>query len=281
MLTEEIPASFERFPGHRARLIEASTIFSSRDCVAGLLLGGSFAYGNPDFYSDIDLYIVVRDEHFDVLFAEHVEIANSLGKPISAFIADHNPGGLYDYIVLYDDFVKVDFIYLRSSQLHVMPKWGRFRVLYDPEAVLSTLVSCSRNLQATFQLADPLVLNQKFRGWCWYVFGKLMRGELWEALEGVSFIRERALLPMINAKNGFVDEGYRRLEKKMDDELAHDLQLTVASYDKEAVFSALLNEITLFRDLRNELFLSLNLTVDPTAEESIDQQMRALWARGN
>jgi len=38
--------------------------------VLGALLGGSFVSESPDFYSDLDLYIVGHDEHFADLPAE-------------------------------------------------------------------------------------------------------------------------------------------------------------------------------------------------------------------
>lgn len=46
------------WPDHLRILVQAVEHFQQDSRVPGLLLGGSFASGEPDFYSDLDLYIV-------------------------------------------------------------------------------------------------------------------------------------------------------------------------------------------------------------------------------
>lgn len=62
--------------------------------VPGVLLGGSFAAGSPDFYSDLDLYVVVHDEHFRNVLAGKRAAAAAAGRVLVGFVPDHlGPGG--------------------------------------------------------------------------------------------------------------------------------------------------------------------------------------------
>lgn len=58
------------WPEHRRVLARATEYFHNDSRIPGVLLGGSLASGTPDFYSDVDLYIVVRDELFAHVLAE-------------------------------------------------------------------------------------------------------------------------------------------------------------------------------------------------------------------
>jgi hypothetical protein len=69
------------------------------------------------FYSDVDLYIGVRDEAFDEIFAERDVIVEAVGSPLFGFIVDPMPGGSTDHIVIYEGAVKFDFMYLKESDL--------------------------------------------------------------------------------------------------------------------------------------------------------------------
>jgi hypothetical protein len=60
------------------------------------------------------------------------------------------------------------------------------------------------------------------------VFGKIVRGELWEALDGIHTIRRDAFLPTLDWTAGRPHDGYRRLETKLDPEMAERLTGTLA-----------------------------------------------------
>ncbi len=52
----------DRLPQHRGLLDRAVGRFRDDDRVSGLVLGGSLTGGGANFYSDVDLYLTVRDE---------------------------------------------------------------------------------------------------------------------------------------------------------------------------------------------------------------------------
>jgi Streptomycin adenylyltransferase len=121
---------------------------------------------------------------------------------------------------------------------------------------------------------DP---DQKFWTWCWYVFGKIVRGELWEALDGLHSICSVALVPLLDWAAQRPHEGYRRLEHKTDPATASPLVATVAPVQPEALYEVLQAEMELFRSLRAMVFDRYGLTFELRPEEMLESQMRRRW----
>ncbi|HEX6711268.1 MAG TPA: aminoglycoside 6-adenylyltransferase [Rubrobacter sp.] len=105
-----------------------------------------------------------------------------------------------------------------------------------------------------------------------------MRGELWEALDGIHTIRSDALLPMFDWTGGRRHEGYRRLERKLDPETAARLAATVAPLEADALYEALQTAMALFREMREPVFEQCGLTFDPAPEEVIRDEINRRWA---
>ena len=247
--------------------------------MTGMVLGGSFAHGAADFYSDVDLYIVARDESFGAVFDERDAAARIIGSPLFRFTVDPIPGGSRDYIVMYPGPVKLDLMYYRESEMVPDPKWRGRLVLKDVSGSLAAVVSRSAGLSPDLPESKALLeLDQKFWTWCWYAFGKIMRGELWEALSAIHTLRSDALLPLLDWKDGRPHEGYRRLERKLDPGMAARLAATVAPLETEALYEALQIAITLFCELREPLAEDCGLTFDQAPEEVVRNEMSRHWA---
>lgn len=266
-------------PLHRALLQRAVNQFEDDDKAVGMILGGSLAHGNADFYSDVDLYVVTRDETLETLFEERNAAARTIGSPWFGFDVEPVPGGSRDYIVTYPGPVKLDLMYYSESEMLPAPKWAGCVVLKDESGLITDVLARSSDLAPSLPPPEALLeLDQKFWTWCWYVFGKIMRGELWEALDGVHSIRSQVLLPMLDWTFDRRHEGYRRLENKVDPETAARLARTVSTLDPESMFAALKAEMGLFRDLRGHLSESIGLTFDPRPEVVLRDEMSSLWA---
>jgi predicted nucleotidyltransferase len=270
--------SLDRLPEHRKLLERAVARLRDDARVVGLVAGGSLAHGGADFFSDVDLYIVVRDETFDEIFAERDVTMEAVGSPLFGFVIAPVPGGSTDHIVIYEGPVKFDFMYLKESDLKPDPKWAGCLVLNDASGRVEAVKTRSEGLTPTPPSADALLdLNQKFWIWCWYVFGKIVRGELWEALDGLHSIRSLALVPLLDWEAKRPQEGYRRLERKTDPATASRLVATVAPVQPEALYAALQAEMELFRILRAKVFDRHGLTFDPTPEEVLESEMSRRW----
>jgi predicted nucleotidyltransferase len=269
--------------GHRELLGRAIARLRDDARVVGLVLGGSLAHGTADPYSDVDLYVVVRDETFDRVLAERDAVAGGVGSPLFAFDVDPLPGGSTDRIVVYegpDGFpIKFDLMYLKESDLEPALKWAGCPILKDEGGRVGLVVARSEGLAPPPPSPEALrELNQKFWVWCWYVFGKIVRGELWEALDGLHNIRSLALVPLLDLAAGRPHEGHRRLEGKLDPETAARLKDTLSPLEPYALHAALRAEMGLFRDLRAAVFGRHGLAFDPTPEEALEAEMDRRWA---
>ena len=260
MIDRHLP-SLDRLPQHRELLERAFARFRDDFRAVGLVVGGSLARGGVDFYSDLDLYVVVRDGAFEEVFAERNSTAEALGSPLFGFAVDPVPGDSTDHIVVYEGPVKFDFMYLRESDLEPHPKWVGCVVLKDTDGRVGAVVARSEALGPPRPSAEDLSeLNQKFWTLCWYAFGKIERGELWEALDGLHSIRSLALVPLLDWALERPHEGYRRLEQKTDPEEASGLLATVAPVRAQALYAALRAEVELFRKLRATVLNRYGLT---------------------
>jgi predicted nucleotidyltransferase len=138
--------SLDRLPLHRELLERAFARFRYDIRAVGLVVGGALARGGADSYSDVDLYVVVRDEAFEDILAERNSTAEAVGSPLFGFAVDPVPGGSTDHIVLYDGPVKFDFMYLRESDLGPHPRWNGCVVLKDTDRRVGAVVARSEAL---------------------------------------------------------------------------------------------------------------------------------------
>jgi predicted nucleotidyltransferase len=268
----DLPAS------HRALLQQAVDHFRDDRRVMGLVLGGSLAHGVADSYSDIDLYIVARDDSFDAVFEEREVVALALGSPLLSFAIDPIPVGSRDYIVTYPGPIKIDLMYHRESEIVPAPKWTGGVVLKDASGLVGNVVSRSRNFAPPTPSAEELLeLDKRFWTLCWYVFGKIMRGELWEAVDAIHTIRSDTLLPMLDWTAGRHHEGYRRLETRLDPAMTERLGDTLGLLEAGALYDALQAEISLFGDLCGPLFERVGSTYDTVPGEEIKEEMVRRW----
>ncbi len=89
---------------HRAALdrFEAACREDARVVVA--FLGGSRIAGTDGEYSDLDLYLIVRDEDYDAFFAERRAFLGRLGEPV--FLEDFSGFGLDMIVFIFAKGVK-------------------------------------------------------------------------------------------------------------------------------------------------------------------------------
>jgi hypothetical protein len=154
-------------------------------------------------------------------------------------------------------------------------------VLKDTNGRLEAVVARSEALRPPRPSAEDLSeLNQKFWTWCWYAFGKIERGELWEALDGLHSIRGLALVPLLDWSAERAHEGYRRLERKTNQEQASRLSATLAPMRARALHAALRAEVELFRELRAAVLERYGLSIDPAHEEVLESEMSRRWGAG-
>ena len=195
-----------------------------------------------------------------------------------SFTIEPIPGGSRDYIVTYPGPIKIDLMYHRETEIVPAPKWAGGVVLKDASGLVGNVLARSRNFAPPTPSSEELLeLDKRFWTLCWYVFGKIMRGELWEALAGIHTIRSDMLLPMLDWTAGRPHEGYRRLDARLDPGMAQRLDDTLGPLEAGALYDALQAEISLFRDLCEPLFERFGSTYDTVPGEEINDEMVRRW----
>lgn len=212
------------------RLVER---LSRDERVVGILAGGSYRSNELDDFSDLDLVVAVEPAHYPALLLEREAIAASLGSLLAHFSGEHVGEPrllicLYDEPLLHVDLKLVELPDLADRVEDPVVLWerdGRAR------AALATGV-------AEYPAPDPRWLARRFWTWVHYAATKIGRGELFEALSMLDFLRARVLGPLGLSRFGARPTGVRRVETDAP-ELAERLRETVARYEAADCLRAL------------------------------------------
>ncbi len=231
---------------HRDFLCRAVQILSRDDRIAGIAVAGSLAESGADEWSDVDLVIAVEpDSHLSIM-DERQHIAAGLGELAAAFTGEH-VGDPRLLICLYDNpalHVDLKFVPLPDA----VPVVDNPVVLWARDGRLEAVL---RQRVGAYPFPDRQWIEDRFWIWIHYLAGKIAQGELFEAMEGLSFLRVTVLAPLGLANAALSSSGVRRIEEKSP-ELATSLAATVASYDRDSLWTALNAAVTLYRRLRSE-----------------------------
>jgi hypothetical protein len=100
--------------------------------------------------------------------------------------------------------------------------------------------------------------------WSWYIQSKVLRGELYEALDGLQYVRDRVLFRLLAFGHGDRPAGGRRAEAVVGDHAAAFARTVPNALDRVAVLGALRAEIDLYRLLADPLLADHR--VDPNHE---------------
>jgi hypothetical protein len=231
---------------HAAFVANALPILAADPRIVGVAAAGSTARpAAMDAHSDLDFVVAVEPDAFDAVMRDRVAIARSLGPFLHGFPGDH-VGAPRLLICLYG-----------PPLLHV--DW-KFVPLPDAaRRVDENVVVCDRGgrLAATLATArprypEPDLQWMEDRIWTWvhYIAGKITRGELFEALDGLGYVRARVLGPLALAQAGAQPNGVRRLETAAP-ELVPRFAETVPRPDRRSCLRALRATIALYRLLRD------------------------------
>ncbi len=110
---------------------------------------------------------------------------------------------------------------------------------------------------ARYPAPDPQWIGDRFWIWTHYCATKIGRGELFEALDFLSYLRSQVLGPLALAASGARPSGVRKIETLAPDFTAR-LVATVAIHDRSSCISALQAAGALYLELREPRLTQLN-----------------------
>lgn len=197
--------------------------------ILGLLAGGSMITGNMDKYSDLDLIVVYDTGFKEEIMKQRIQIAEKLGNLLSAFTGEH-VGEPRVVICLYGTpTLHVDIKYVTVQELEQRVEDPI--ILWEREDKISTLMNAT---SSNYPYPNPQWIEDRFWVWVHYGATKLGRGELFELIDHLNFMRSAVLGPLFHIKNGELPRGVRKLEEFEGKEL-EELKETIPSYNAKVV----------------------------------------------
>ena len=229
---------------HRSFLGRCVDALAADPRIVGVAGGGSLVTGGMDAFSDLDLVVAVEPAAYGQVLHDRQRIAARAGTLLASFTGEHVGERrllicLYDAPLLHVDlkFVSLDDVAVRvEDPLVLFERDGRLtRALADGSAAYPT--------------PTPQWIEDRFWVWVHYVAAHVGRGELFEALDGLSLLRALALGPLALAGRGARPAGVRRLEQHAPD-AARALRSTVSAYGAPECLAALRAAVDAYQGLR-------------------------------
>ncbi|MEO6610861.1 MAG: nucleotidyltransferase domain-containing protein [Chitinophagaceae bacterium] len=232
--------------------------------VVGLAVAGSWISKELDEYSDLDLVLVTTDKKGgDKL--KMLEQAKRFGDFISGFTGEH-VGEPRVLICLYDNpLLHVDIKFLTLGEFY--DRVENPVVLFERDGQLTEVLSKSK---ASWPQPDFQWIEDRFWTWVHYIAAKAARGEYFECLDGLGFIRAVVLTPLLQVKSKTIPRGMRKVETKLSSPDLENLKITVAQYSGASIFKALENSISIYRSLRKKLFTEKQVLQTLAEKRSIE-----------
>lgn len=228
-------------PLHRRFLNEISSHSHDDARIVGIAASGSIANGQPDQNSDVDLVLAVEDDEFDRVLSERTSLIASWVPLVAGFTGEHVGEPRVIISIVGPPLLHVDFKFVRISD--VAQRIDNLLVLWERDGRLS----------AALNRVPPIPLRYDFqwiedRFWVWIHYGatKLARGEYFELIGFLAYLRETVFGPLIGHRNGTAIQGVRRIET-LDPAAAHELERTLCGPDQEEAGRALFACVELYR----------------------------------
>lgn len=240
----------------------AVEILKSDKNTIGLAAAGSWLTNEIDEFSDLDLILVTR-EKISGDESTMLEYAQRLGDLLGGFTGEH-VGEPRVLICLYDNpLLHVDIKFLTLEEFH--QRIEKPVILLDTNDQLKTVLD-----QTTHRFPYPGYqwIEDRFWTWIHYALLKIGRGEYVEAVDFLSALRMLVLGPLLHIKNGNLPRGVRKVEAQLNSADLERLLGTLPEYSRRSLLQSLENAVSLYRDLRSELFQA-EITLQTATEKRV------------
>ncbi|WP_026971819.1 nucleotidyltransferase domain-containing protein [Aliagarivorans marinus] len=212
--------------------------------IVGMAASGSYATNTMDKYSDLDLVIAISPEHYSDVFEQRFTMINQLDGMTAAFTGEHVGEPRLVIAIFAPDAIHVDFKFVVLND--AAKRVDHNAVLWERDGQLTQALGCA---QPSYPQPDPQWIEDRFWIWTHYAATKIARGEYFEALEFISFLRQNVLSPLALKQQGLTPSGVRTIETRLP-EFARQLQATVAIPNESSLTKAMEHCITLYLQLR-------------------------------
>jgi predicted nucleotidyltransferase len=236
-------------------------VLKSDKNVIGLAVAGSWLTNEIDEFSDLDL-ILVTQEKISGNQNKMLDYAKRFGQLLSGFTGEH-VGEPRVLICLYDNpLLHVDIKFLTLEEFHQRIETPH--ILLDTDGQLKNVLE---QTEPKFPYPDYQWIEDRFWIWVHYALLKIGRGEYVEAFDFLGFLRMVVLGPLLHIRNGNLPRAVRKVEMQLAADDFEQLKTTIPTYSRNSLLESLQNSVSLYRQLRNELFINAVTTNNLTEEK--------------
>jgi hypothetical protein len=211
-------------------------------------LGGSYARGTADAYSDLDLYLITTDTAYEDFLAGREDFVWLLGEP--AFLEDFGIPGIVFFI--FRDGTEGELGFGRESEFTTIHS-GPYKVLLEKNRILAGAVFPRRE-------PDPAEQAEQLRRlvyWFWHELSHFItamgRGQLWWAYGQLEALR-RYCVNLARLRQNLADadvgeEVYFKVEQAIPVEQLSPLQATFCPQEEGAMLQSVLVIVQFYQEL--------------------------------
>lgn len=237
------------------------------------MLGGSYARGTADAYSDVDLYLITRDDAYEDFLVGRADFVQQLGEPV--FLEDFGATDAVFYI--FADGTEGELRIASASGFRQLPR-GPYQVLLEKQGMLASAPFSADERQSDAQLE---ILRRQVN-WFWHDLSHfitaLARGQLWWAYGQLEVLRH-CVVNLARLNQDWLDsdvgeEPFFKIERALSPEALRPLEATVVPKEAGALLPAVHRVVDYYRALAPRLTEAHGLSY-PAALE------RVLMARLN
>lgn len=230
---------------HKAFLETSVSKLKEDPRITGLAAGGSFLLDEMDEFSDLDLVVFVSDQHYSDLMEQRKTIAAQLGPLLESFTGEH-VGEPRLLVCLYGPpLLHIDLKFVAMADIQI--KVENPVVLWERDQQISSQLM---KTEAVFPQPDSHWIEKRFWTWVHYIATKIGRGELFEAVEAIGFLRTVVLGPLLLAKHGARPQGLRKIEDHATTEELQALKASLSDGTALGSLNGLQAAIKLYQKLR-------------------------------
>jgi predicted nucleotidyltransferase len=247
--------------------------------IVAATLSGSYARGEADAYSDIDLDLILTDEAFEEFCAEREAFVHLLGEPL--FLEGFGSTDIVFFI--FADGTEGEMTLARESHFDRMHR-GPYIPLLDKRNILAG-VEFSESAAAEVEQIE--VLRRQVYGF-WHELSHFLvamhRGQLWWAhgqLEAMRLICVNLKRLQYNFADPYVEGDYFKVENAIPAELLAPLQTTFCAHEAGAIGQAALVLFRFYQDLAPSLCQAHGMEYPERLERVMAERLEQLLGRAS
>lgn len=257
-------------------------ILKKNPYVLGLVLVGSQARESVytvSEYSDMEAYIIVKDENVKIFEKQLPGIVHKLGQVIFSY-----KNIWAGFSTVFDDLFRLELPIANISELSSVfsrPKAQTVKIVIDKTNGELEKALTNRPETIDFQkLFEERVLD------FWYMAVVAVqyykKGELWNARSGLQVLLSSLikLMELLQDQDSLLLEINKRVEQFLSDEQISLLKKVAPAYDKKQIENSLGEIIEIFSDISKKVALKYHYSYRKDIENEIKQKLQGLLKKG-